>query len=188
MHVDGESVERHAVSKGYFESSAHRSRKATLQSGCGCHRSYVGSPQRCGCPQGEFPRITPFPTTPPPKPTPTAAISALNPSPTLIPRFYSLEERLMCMCNGIDVEVKTKADCLSKPNECILWPGTQGASFERPAEHACACLGRKVGDRKRCCDCESRKCKCWSNWWKDRRYRRHRAFQNCNRICRRREC
>ena len=93
-----------------------------------------------------------------------------------------------CVCNEDLVRVATKAECLSKPDKCWIGQWGRSSSTQPRAEHWCSCMKRKVGNQIQCCKCESRKCKCWHSWWKDRRYKTHASFKKCNQVCRRREC
>ena len=142
-------------------------RKSGSRIWCKCLGKVVTRRRQCRCPK--VPRITPFPTIPPRKPGRT-------------------RRKFWCKCSNVIIDVKTKDECLSRSKECEIVDNiVMGAAVNRP-NYECACLNRKVRTRKQCCNCESRKCKCWSNWWRDWQYRRHLAFKNCNRVCRRRKC
>ena len=138
---------------------------------CRCLRRAVRHRRHCRCPQP--PRITPFPTIPPLEPSPL--------SPTPPPKYWE------CYCDGTVVEVESQDECKAKQEGCSVELLPQAT--EAPALHWCRCLKKNVRNRKTCCNCEARKCKCWHGWWRNwRRYRRHRAFKHCRRVCRRRRC
>ena len=53
----------------------------------------------------------------------------------------------------------------------------------------CKCLNKEVNNRRTCCQCEKQKCKCWNNWWKNKRkYRGFRNFKRCSHVCGKRKC
>ena len=168
-HADRSRLSVHSLKteRPRLKKRSSRDKKRRSRIWCKCLGKVVTRRQQCRCPKA--PRITPFPTIPPPKPTP-------------------MQKSFECQCNNTIAEVKTRNECLSRSRECSV-EEIYSTQVENSPTFECMCLSRKVKIRQQCCDCESEKCKCWNNWWQNwEQWGGHPSYSNCNRICRRREC
>ena len=134
---------------------------------CHCRKKYVYRPWHCyPCPK------------PSPSPSPLPRIDGLLGGPSLpIQQFWT------CSCNGKEVKAKTRDECYAKGQGCSV---IDPAGASPVTTWWCPCLRKRVRNRKTCCRCPKRKCKCWHWWWRNWRYRRHRSFWRCRSVCRRR--
>ena len=97
-----------------------------------------------------------------------------------------------CNCDGKYVEAKTREECNAMAEGCEVSefaPEMLKSKASMKTSFVCGCLKKWVADRKWCCLCERRKCKCRHSWWRnEERWGEHKAFKYCGRICRRPKC
>ena len=144
------------VSTGIWNLRGSRKRRGQYRAyWCGCRRRCVTDEGAC------YPCPYPHPST--------------SPTPTPTNLLFS------CTCNGTTFSIEQSRQSEDCPGEkgCTMVGGTFGAVH---GAH-CSCLGRRVLDHRRCCNCQKTKCKCWHPWWRAKKYRRHRCFGRCVRRC-----